>query len=340
LEAHAAREEAQWVGVKAWMEESEEKWEFCHEQNVLWAAGNTNMVAEIMNEKRREVQMEIQEAKGITDLDLEMNPERPQMEASRHAPTIHPAPAVPNVTTTPKAIQLRGREKSTLIAPPKKNKAPENAPKGPKSEAKDTKAAKEPEGRQQHQKQQQRKPTYAEKAAALAMGQSKEGEFQVIERKKKKGEKKELDDMVAIATNKNTLEYGRVPFKRNNTLPISQKQDVEIVSAVNRALHASRVPHHIIMRKITTHVRGTITALATPQASADMLVAWREVVVTATRSIDQGIINLEKNETWEKVKMHGISFDQYAVKKSGGLGKLRQEIQSEKEGVVVLMANN
>ncbi|KAF8538259.1 hypothetical protein BDD12DRAFT_885699 [Trichophaea hybrida] len=70
LEAHAAREEVQWAGVKAWMEEREEKWEFRHEESVLLAAGISNMVAEITNEKRREVQREIQEAKGITDMDL------------------------------------------------------------------------------------------------------------------------------------------------------------------------------------------------------------------------------------------------------------------------------
>jgi hypothetical protein len=63
-------------------------------------------------------------------------------------------------------------------------------------------------------------------------------------------------------------------------------------------------------------------------------------VVKAARGIDQGIIDLEKNETWEKVKMHGISFDQYAVKKSGGLEKPRQEIQAENEGEVVPMAIN
>jgi hypothetical protein len=91
-----------------------------------------------------------------------------------------------------------------LLAPPKKNEAPENTPKGPKAEAKETKAAKEPEGRQQQQKQQEWKPTYAEMAAASAKGQNKEGLFQVVGRKKKKVEKKELDDMAAIHTNMNT----------------------------------------------------------------------------------------------------------------------------------------
>jgi hypothetical protein len=200
--------------------------------------------------------------------------------------------------------------------------------------------AKDPEGRQQQQKQQQqRKPTYAEKAAASAKGQNKEGEFQVVERKKKV-EKKELDDMAAIPTNKDTVENRRVTFKRNNALLISQKKDSEIVSAVHRALHVARAPHHIRMGTITMNIRGTITALATLEALADMLAAWREVVVKAAKRIDQGIIDLEKNETWEKVKMHGISFDQYAVKKLGGLEKLRQEIQAKNEGVVVPMAIN
>jgi 4-hydroxy-L-threonine phosphate dehydrogenase PdxA len=216
--------------------------------------------------------MEIQEAKGITDLDLEMNTERPQMEAAGHAPTIHPAPAVPIVKTTAKAIQLRCREKPTLIAPPKKNDAPENAPKGPNTEAKETKAAKKLEGLQQQQKQQQRKPTYAVKAAVSAKGQNKEGEFQVVERNTKKVKKKELDNMAAIPTNKNTLENRRVTFKRNNTLPNFQKTVVQIVSAVNTVLHAARVPHHIRMGIITTNIRGTITALATPEMLAYILV--------------------------------------------------------------------
>jgi hypothetical protein len=66
-----------------------------------------------------------------------------------------------------------------------------------------------------------------------------------------------------------------------------------------------------------------------------MLVVWREVMVKAARSINPGIID---NETWQRVNMDGISIDQYAVKKSGGLEELREEIQAEYEGVVVLMA--
>jgi hypothetical protein len=146
--------------------------------------------------------------------------------------------------------------------------------------------------------------------------------------------------MAAIPTNKNTLENRRVTFKRKNALPNSREKDIEIVSAVNRVLHTAGVPHHIRMGKITTNVRGTIMALATPDALADMLVVWGQVVVKAARIINQGIIDLEKNKTLKMVKKHGISFDQYPVQKSGGLEILRQEIQAENEGVVVPMAIN
>jgi hypothetical protein len=48
LEAYAACEEAQQLGVKTWMEEREEKWDFRHEDNILWAAGITYTIAEVM----------------------------------------------------------------------------------------------------------------------------------------------------------------------------------------------------------------------------------------------------------------------------------------------------
>jgi hypothetical protein len=147
--------------------------------------------------------------------------------------------------------------------------------------------------------------------------------------------------MKFIPNNKNTMENRRITFRRNNTLPHSQKKDIEIVSAINIALHAAGAPYRITITDISTKVRGMIMAVAGPNASADMLVAWKEVVVVkAARHIDQGIIDIEKNEDCEKVKMHGISFDQYAAQKSGGVEKLRQLFQAENEGVVIPMAIN
>ena len=47
-EVRAAREKAQWQGMMAWMQEREHKWDACHEDDNLWGAGITNMIAKVM----------------------------------------------------------------------------------------------------------------------------------------------------------------------------------------------------------------------------------------------------------------------------------------------------
>jgi len=49
LEARAAREEAQWLGTMMWMQEREQKWDACHENDKLWGAGIMNLIAKTMN---------------------------------------------------------------------------------------------------------------------------------------------------------------------------------------------------------------------------------------------------------------------------------------------------
>jgi hypothetical protein len=47
---------------------------------------------------------------------------------------------------------------------------------------------------------------------------------------------------------------------------MAQKEDIEIVLEVNRALHMAGVPHNIKMRIITTHVRVSNPTLVTAEA--------------------------------------------------------------------------
>jgi hypothetical protein len=67
-----------------------------------------------------------------------------------------------------------------------------------------------------------------------------------------------------------------------------------------------------------------------------MLIRYREIVIKAERKVDPGIVHIEMNELWERVKIHGVNFDRYLGRKTGGqLEKLRQELQAENEGVVL-----
>jgi hypothetical protein len=44
LETHTAQQEAQWRGMKSWLEEKEEKRDAYHQDDLLWGAGITDMV--------------------------------------------------------------------------------------------------------------------------------------------------------------------------------------------------------------------------------------------------------------------------------------------------------
>jgi hypothetical protein len=48
LEAQAALEEAQWRGMLTWMQEREQKWDARHEDDKVWGAGITNMIAKVV----------------------------------------------------------------------------------------------------------------------------------------------------------------------------------------------------------------------------------------------------------------------------------------------------
>jgi len=64
-------------------------------------------------------------------------------------------------------------------------------------------------------------------------------------------------------------------------------------------------------------------------------------VITAARKVDSGIVDIERNELWERLRMQGVNWDRNLGKKTGGgLEKLCQELQAENEGVVVPLAIN
>jgi hypothetical protein len=150
----------------------------------------------------------------------------------------------------------------------------------------------------------------------------------------KRGNKKE--EMKPVPPGQNSMEKRRVTFKRDNGLHLSQKKDLDISSEVNRVLFEAKVPHFVCIKGVTKNIYGCLSTIMTPGAIADILIKYSEIVVKAARKVDAGIVDIVTNKLWEKVKMHGVNFDRYLGKKTGGgLEKLRQELQAENEGVVL-----
>ena len=154
-----------------------------------------------------------------------------------------------------------------------------------------------------------------------------------------KRSQRKKEELRPVPPGQNSMEKRRVTFKRDNGLPLSQKKDLDISSEVNRALFEAKVPHFVRIHGVTKNTRGCLSTITTPGATAEMLIRYREIVIKAARKVDAGILDIETNELWDRVKMHGVIFDRYLGKKTGGgLEKLRHEIQAENEGVVLPLA--
>jgi len=289
----------------------------------------------------------------------QMQVEEQELEASKHAPVIPPGEKKQEFPRFTPSGQVTIAKRPVVPAVPeqkkKEVKKPEvkEAPKGPKAGVKKPEVKKPGQQQPAKKPEEKKKETWAQRAAAppppkKQPEQRQQQQQQSGQQQKKKGDgfvevtrQKKKEEMKPVPPGQNSMEKRRVTFKRDNGLPLSQKKDLDISSEVNRALFEAKVPHYVRIQGVTKNTRGCLSTITTPGATAEMLIRYREIVIKAARKVDAGIVDIETNELWERVKMHGVNFDRYLGKKTGGgLEKLRQELQAENEGVVLPLAIN
>jgi len=288
-----------------------------------------------------------------------MEVEEQELEASRHAPVIPPGGKRQEFPRFTPSGQVTIAKRPVVPAVPeqkkKEAKKPEvkEIPKGPKAGEKKKPEVKKPAQQQPAKKQEEKKKeTLAQRAAvpppAKKQPEQRQQQQQSRQQQKKKGDgfvevkrQQKKEEIKPVPPGKNSMGKRRVTFKRDNGLPRSQKKNSDISSEVNRPLFEAKVPHFIRIQGVTRNTRGCLTPITTPGATAEMLIRNREIVIRAARKVDAGIVDIETNELWERVKMHGINFDRYLGKKTaGGLEKLRPELQAQNEGVVLPLTIN
>jgi len=288
----------------------------------------------------------------------EMEVDEQRLEQSKHAPVIPPGgvrkefPRLEMGQVT--ILKKKPVEPAVPQSKKKEVKKPEvkAVPRGPKVAEKKKPEVKKPEQQQPVKKpEEKKKDTWAQRAAApppKKQPEQRQQQQQSGQQQKKKGDgfvevkrQQKKEEMKPVPPGQNSMEKRRVTFKRDNVLPLSQKKDLDISLEVNRALFEAKVPYFVRIQGVTKNTRGCLSTITTPAATAEMLIRYREIVIKAARKVDAGIVDIETNELWERVKMHGVNFDRYLGKKTGGgLEKLRQELQAENEGVVLPLAIN
>jgi len=300
---------------------------------------------------------EEESAKVERAIRAEMEVDEPAPEQSKHAPVIAPGGVsqefprleVEQVTILKKkpVVPAVPQQKKKEAKKPEVKKIPTGPRAGTKKPEVKKPTEKKPEGKKPEEK---KKETWAQRAAAPIPPKKQPEQRQQQQRQGKNKKKRDgftevkrqqqkKEEMRPVPPGQNSMEKRRVTFKRDNGLPLSQKKDLDISSEVNRALFEAKVPYFVRIQGVTKNTPGCLSTITTPGATAEMLIKYREIVIKAARKENPGIVDIETNELWEKVKMHGVNFDRYLGKKTGGgLEKLRSELQAENEGVVLPLA--
>jgi len=111
--------------------------------------------------------------------------------------------------------------------------------------------------------------------------------------------------------------------------------DQEIASAIKRSLFHQMPPAHVRIMNAKIHPKGTITAITLRNATAAMALVYRDLIITAARTVDKGVINVEGNISWERRKIHTVPLVRYMGNGMEGLQMMRDEIHDENNGVMI-----
>jgi hypothetical protein len=124
-------------------------------------------------------------------------------------------------------------------------------------------------------------------------------------------------------------------LRRDEKVPLPNKMDQEIVSAINRALFHQQAPAHIRIINARSNAQCAITAITHQNTTAEMALQYRDITITAARTVDNGVLDVEENQSWERLKIHAVPLVRYMGKGTEGLQRMLEEFEAENEGVAI-----
>jgi len=83
------------------------------------------------------------------------------------------------------------------------------------------------------------------------------------------------------------------------------------------------------------NAEGAITAIKQQHAIAEMALRYRDIFITAARTVDKGVVDVENNESWKRLKIQAVPLIQCMGTGIEGRRKMRQEFEAENEGVAI-----
>jgi hypothetical protein len=127
----------------------------------------------------------------------------------------------------------------------------------------------------------------------------------------------------------------RLILRSDEILPLPNMMDQEIASVINTALFHHQAPAHIRIINARRNAKGTIRAIMHQNASAEMVMQYRNIIITAARTVDRGVLDVIEHETWEWLKIHAVPLMRYMGKGTEGLQKMQEEFEAENKGITI-----
>jgi len=84
-------------------------------------------------------------------------------------------------------------------------------------------------------------------------------------------------------------------LRRDEYVPRFNTIDQQIASVINRVLFYQKAPAHIRIINAKWNAKGVITAITHPHATAEMALQYRDIIITAARTVDPGVMDFEED---------------------------------------------
>jgi hypothetical protein len=111
-------------------------------------------------------------------------------------------------------------------------------------------------------------------------------------------------------------------LRRGESVPLSNEIDQQIAPAINSALFHQKAPAHVRIMNTKRNGNGAITAITHLNVTAEMAMRYRHMIITAAKTVDRGVVDVEENKTWERLKIHAVPLVRYMGKGTEGRQKM------------------
>jgi hypothetical protein len=63
---------------------------------------------------------------------------------------------------------------------------------------------------------------------------------------------------------------------------------------------------HIKIMNPRRNAKGAMTAITHQNATVEITMRYRDIIIMEARTVDKGVQDVEENETWERLMIHAV----------------------------------